>query len=164
LIPAAAHVADIGSGAGLPGVVLAAIRPDLAVTLVDSMQRRCDFLVHVLDELGLANARVLRARAEEMQPGNCDVVVARAVAPLGRLSAWCLPWLRNGGRLLALKGASAADDVRESDVEVRRAGGRVLRLHSPHVAGVEETLVVSIVRTSQSAPVATRRSERSRRR
>ncbi|GAB3995233.1 hypothetical protein GCM10029992_11950 [Glycomyces albus] len=99
LIGPDADVIDVGSGAGLPGIPLAVARPDLWVTLVEPMQRRVTFLEEVVDALGIANVEVLRARAEEVDPkGKSDVVVSRAVAPLGKLAQWCLPLAKVGGR------------------------------------------------------------------
>jgi 16S rRNA (guanine527-N7)-methyltransferase len=105
---------DLGSGAGLPGVVLGLMRPELEVVLLEPLLRRSTFLQEVADDLGLANLRVVRARAEESasdHPAH-DVVVARAVAPLTRLVGWAIPLLRPGGALLALKGVSAEDELR----------------------------------------------------
>ena len=113
LVPESASVADIGSGAGLPGVVLAIARPDLRVTLVEPLLRRTRFLDEVVEELGLQEqVEVVRARAEELA-GTCtfDVVTARAVAPLDRLARWCLPLVDPGGELVAMKGASARAEV-----------------------------------------------------
>lgn len=128
LVPAGAHVVDVGSGAGLPGVVLAVARPDISVILIDSLARRTAFLDEVVTALGLAGrVSVVRARAEEcagrLPAGPAGVVTARAVAPLDRLAGWCLPLLAVGGRLLALKGASAVDEVTEHQATVRRLGG-----------------------------------------
>jgi 16S rRNA (guanine527-N7)-methyltransferase len=126
LIPHGARVDDVGSGAGLPGIVLAIVRPDLQVTLVEPLLRRSLFLDETVATLGLGNVTVVRQRAEERaatQP-DADVVVARAVAPLERLVGWCLPLLKPGGFLLALKGSSATDELREAGSAVRRLGGR----------------------------------------
>ena len=98
---------DVGSGAGLPGIPLALARPDLHVTLLEPLARRVAFLTRCVDRLGLDRVTVVRGRAEEgpsAQLGGADVVTARAVAPLDRLAGWCLPLLRPGGRLLAMKG------------------------------------------------------------
>lgn len=130
LLPAAARVVDVGSGAGLPGLVLACARPDLRVDLLDPLSRRTVFLIDVVAELGLADqVRVFTGRAEsrEMRAavGDSEWVTARAVAPLGRLAAWCLPLLRPGGTLLAIRGARAADELREHRRAVHAQGGRV---------------------------------------
>jgi 16S rRNA (guanine527-N7)-methyltransferase len=105
---------DVGSGAGLPGIPLALARPDCAFVLLEPLARRAAFLDEVVADLGLGpRVRVLRARAEEAArlPDRYDVAVARAVAPLDRLAGWCLPLLRPGGRLLALKGERAEAEV-----------------------------------------------------
>jgi 16S rRNA (guanine527-N7)-methyltransferase len=118
LIPRDARVVDVGSGAGLPGVPLALARPDLSVTLLEPLARRYAFLVECVDALGLPNVNVVRGRAEEgpvrRQHGDADVVTARAVAPLDRLAGWCLPLLRVGGVLLALKGSTAPEELAEA--------------------------------------------------
>ncbi|HUS20985.1 MAG TPA: 16S rRNA (guanine(527)-N(7))-methyltransferase RsmG [Aeromicrobium sp.] len=120
-VPSAATVADVGSGAGLPGLVWAIARPDLRVTLIEPLLRRTAFLTEVIDELGLANATVVRARAAEVSE-VFDVVTARAVADLGRLGNWCLPLVRPGGVLLAFKGESASTEVTMWTEALRRSG------------------------------------------
>ena len=102
---------DIGSGAGLPGLVLAMMRPELSVTLLEPMERRCRFLSECVAELGLANASVLRGRAEETVL-RADVATARAVAPLDRLAELAVRVVRPGGMVLAIKGRTAADELR----------------------------------------------------
>lgn len=105
-------VLDLGSGAGLPGIVLALQRPDVQVVLVESLQRRAVFLTECVEQLGLRNTLVRRARAEELHGTlEVDVVTARAVAPVDRLAAWALPLLHVGGRLLALKGEQAGAEL-----------------------------------------------------
>jgi 16S rRNA (guanine527-N7)-methyltransferase len=122
-IPAGCALADVGSGAGLPGMVLAIARPDLAVTLVEPMQRRCEFLTEVIAELGLANVTVRRARAEALAADlTVEVVTARAVAPLERLARWTIPLLSPGGRLLALKGRSMVDELTRAAPALRALG------------------------------------------
>lgn len=110
LIPDGSAVADVGSGAGLPGIPLAVLRPDLSVTLIEPLLRRYTFLTQVVDELGTTNAHVVRTRAEDHR-ATYDVVVARALAPLHRLIGWCGPLRAPGGVILALKGSSAAAEV-----------------------------------------------------
>lgn len=110
------RVADIGSGAGLPGIPLALARPDLHMTLIEPLLRRSNFLREVIDELGIEVA-VVRGRAEEptvrQRVGEMDAVVSRAVASLDKLAKWSLPLLRQGGRMLAIKGERAEDEIRE---------------------------------------------------
>jgi 16S rRNA (guanine527-N7)-methyltransferase len=119
-----ATVGDVGTGAGLPGVVLAIARPDVRVTLVEPLLRRTRFLDEVVAELGLGEqVEVVRARAEELHGRRTfDVVTARAVAPLERLARWCLPLVAPHGELVALKGTSAADEIIEAGPALARLG------------------------------------------
>ncbi len=109
-------VADVGSGAGLPGIPLALARPAARVILIEPLLRRAEFLQEVVDELGL-DVAVVRGRAEEpdvlRQVGEMDAVTSRAVASLEKLAKWSLPLLREGGRMLAMKGDRADDEVGE---------------------------------------------------
>ena len=114
---------DIGSGAGLPGVVLAMVRPDLNVLLLEPMERRCRFLSECVAELGLANASVLRGRAEDTTL-RADVATARAVAPLDRLAELAIGVVRPGGMVLAIKGRTAAEELRKARPVLRRIGAR----------------------------------------
>jgi 16S rRNA (guanine527-N7)-methyltransferase len=106
-------VIDVGSGAGLPGIPLAIARPDLKVTLLEPLLRRATFLREATAELGLDSVSVVRGRAEDHKQ-TYDYVVCRAVAPLDKLLRWCVPLLKPGGTLLALKGESAAREVGEA--------------------------------------------------
>jgi 16S rRNA (guanine527-N7)-methyltransferase len=132
LIPRGSVVIDVGSGAGLPGIVLAIARPDLTLTLVEPLLRRATFLTECVPELELTNVEVLRARAEEVAGRRrTEVVTARAVAPLARLAEWTFPLLRPGGRLLAIKGERAEAELDEAEPTLRALGarsGEVLRV------------------------------------
>ena len=135
LIDDGERVADVGSGAGLPGIPLALARPSVRVTLIEPLQRRADFLRETVDVLELP-VTVVRGRAEDpdvrVQVGEVDVVTSRAVAALDKLTKWCMPLLRDGGRMLALKGERAEDEILEHqrrlgslgvvDVKVVRCG------------------------------------------
>lgn len=118
-----ASVCDVGSGAGLPGLVWAIIRPDLQVTLLEPLLRRTAFLGEVVEALGLRNVEVLRGRAEEQGPSGYEVVTSRAVAPLDRLARWCLPLTAVGGRMVAMKGGSVAAELSGAREVIRRFGG-----------------------------------------
>jgi 16S rRNA (guanine527-N7)-methyltransferase len=131
------RVGDVGSGAGLPGLVLAIARPDVDFVLIEPMERRVDWLQAERDRLGLANVEVLRARAEEADlPVPLDQVTARAVSALSRLIPWCAPLVRSGGELLFLKGARVDDELEKArkvlkkwqltDVEILVLGEGVL--------------------------------------
>lgn len=123
LIPTKSTVADIGSGAGLPGLVVAIRRPDLRLTLVEPLLRRSVFLTETVAELGLENVRVVRARAEELHGSEVfDVVTSRAVAPLTKLARWSLPLVDAGGCMLAMKGGSADAELADARDELRRLG------------------------------------------
>ncbi len=123
-VPQGAHVLDVGSGAGLPGVPLALARPDLTVTLVEPLQRRVTFLTEVCAALDRPGLDVRRARVEELPPSSAEVIVARAVAPLTRLATWTLPRLVPGGRLVAMKGRSASDEVVDAEPTLRSLAAR----------------------------------------
>lgn len=125
LVPDGCSLLDLGSGAGLPGIVLAMMLPESEVVLLEPALRRATFLEECVAELGLANARVVRARAEQMAGELAvDVVTARAVAPLDRLAAMAVGLLKPGGTLLAVKGAKASAEVRDAEAALRRLGLR----------------------------------------
>ena len=123
LVPTGATVVDVGSGAGLPGIAMALVRPDLDVVLLEPLLRRTTFLAECVTELGLDRVRVLRGRAEE-QAGQltADVVTSRAVAPLERLARWCLPLTGVAGEMLAVKGGSAAEELERAEPRLRALG------------------------------------------
>ena len=121
--PTCATLVDIGSGAGLPGLVLAMMRPDLHVTLLEPMERRTRFLSECVAELALANVTVLRGRAEDTAM-RADVATARAVAPLGRLAELAIRVVRPGGMVLAIKGRTAPDELTAAAPILRRIGAR----------------------------------------
>ena len=128
LIPEGSREADIGSGAGLPGLVVAIRRPDLELTLIEPMARRTDFLSEAVAALELDNVTVLRARADDVSDEVFDVVTSRAVAPLDRLGRWSLPLVVSGGVMLAMKGSSAADEVRTHARALQRAGAGAIEV------------------------------------
>lgn len=126
LLTPQSRVLDVGSGAGLPGIPLAIACPDIQLTLLEPMARRVAWLQEVVTELALT-VEVVRGRAEEApvreRLAEQDAVIARAVAPMERLAGWCLPLVRPGGRLLALKGSSAVEELARDRAPVERAGG-----------------------------------------
>ncbi len=116
-------VLDLGSGAGLPGLVLAIARPDLSLVLAEPLLRRATFLSEAVQALGLTNVDVRRSRGEELHRKiEVDVVTARAVAPLDRLTRWSIPLLAHGGRLLALKGDRAETELAATRPMLRNVG------------------------------------------
>ena len=132
LVPDTCSVIDLGSGAGLPGVVIAMLRPDAKVILLEPMARRVAFLEECVRVLGLANTSVCRGRAEDVAGQlAADVVTARAVAPLERLAGLALGLARPGGLVLALKGAGAAQEVARAGAVLRRLGARDVTIVHP---------------------------------
>ncbi len=148
LLPEQGQLVDIGSGAGLPGVVLAMLRPSLDVVLLEPLLRRSSFLSECVSELGLSNATVLRARAEDKAAAGirADIATARAVAPLDRLAGWANGLLRPGGELLAIKGQSAAAELAAAEPVLSRLGVRSAGvLQAGHGRVVDTTTVVRVV-------------------
>lgn len=147
LLPARGDLVDIGSGAGLPGVVLAMLRPDMHVVLLEPMLRRSVFLEECVAGLDLPNATVVRGRAEELAGVvRADVATARAVAPLDRLAGWAAGLLRPGGQLLAIKGQSAEQELataRPVLSRLRTRSAEVLRVGDGRV--ISATTVVRVV-------------------
>jgi 16S rRNA (guanine527-N7)-methyltransferase len=113
-------VADIGSGAGLPGLVLAIARPDVQWTLIEPMERRVTWLNEQVTALGLDNVDVVRARAEDVRPNGFDVVTARAVSALRTLIPLTAPLVRDGGELTLLKGMNAANEIAAAQKQIKK--------------------------------------------
>jgi 16S rRNA (guanine527-N7)-methyltransferase len=107
-------VADVGSGAGLPGIPMAIAAPESNFVLIEPMERRASWLQEVVGELDLENVEIIRARAEEVEGGEFDVVTARAVAALDKLLRLCVPLLKPGGKVIALKGSKAPEEILEA--------------------------------------------------
>lgn len=157
LISTATRVVDVGTGAGLPGIPLALSRPDLRIDLVEPMQRRVTFLAEVIADLDLApNVRRVHGRAEDASVvrtvGEADWVVARAVAPLGRLVRWCFPLLSGRGRLLALKGETAESEVGRYRSAMLRSGAALIEVEQVGVTVLAEPTRVVVV--SRAGPPA----------
>lgn len=145
-----ATVADIGSGAGLPGIPLAIARPDLQITLIEPLLKRSNFLREVVQDFGLDNVTVVRGRAEDKdvleQLGTFDVVTSRAVAALGKLTKWSMPLVTPGGRMIALKGATAEDELKKDAAAIKKAGGVDAKVYTVGEILDEPSTVVSIKR------------------
>lgn len=148
-IPAEAHrVADIGSGGGVPGIVLAIVRSDLHVTMIESTQKKARFLEETAEALGLTNVAVIDKRAEDVGQsgarGTFDVAVARAVGELVWLAEWCLPLVRKGGRVLAMKGRKVLDEMAATRRAMRVLGGGEPVVHPVELPGAEHHVIVQI--------------------
>lgn len=147
LIGPDAAVADVGSGAGLPGLTLALARPDLRLTLIEPLERRVVWLNEVVDDLGLDNVIVVRTRAElAADEITADVVTSRAVSALDKLARLSIPLLHGSGEMLAIKGRSAADEVEKATKVIRKLGGRETEILTVGGGLLEEpTTVVRIL-------------------
>lgn len=157
------RIADIGSGAGLPGIPLALARPDLRLTLIEPLLRRSEFLREVVDDLDL-EITVVRGRAEDgsvrQQVGEMDAVVSRAVASLDKLAKWSVPLLRPDGRMVAVKGERAEEEIREHrrvmaalgavDVRVMTCGADYLDLPATAVVARRESTVQVVNRSPRT--------------
>jgi 16S rRNA (guanine527-N7)-methyltransferase len=155
LIAEGERVVDVGSGAGLPGVPLALARPDLSVTLVEPMLRRTEFLRETLGVLGLGVA-VVRGRADDAevrgQVGEVDVAVSRAVASLDKLTEWCLPLIRPGGRMLAIKGERASEEVERQRRVMAALGADGVRVMRCGVDYLDPPARVVVARRTPRSP------------
>ncbi len=130
LIVPDAKLIDIGTGAGFPGIPLAIFRPDIKITLLDSLAKRVSFLESVIKELGLGNVTALHGRAEDYAHSlkhreSFDICVTRAVAPLPVITELCLPYVANGGYFIAYKTADCAEEVNSAENALRLTGGRI---------------------------------------
>ena len=142
------RIADVGSGAGFPGIPLAIVERERRFTLIESTGKKCRFLEHVRDALGLANLEVVQARAESYKPEQrFDTVIARAVGPLADLVRYAGPLLAGDGRLLAMKGRFPEDEL-----AAKLNGWKVLGVHALVVPGLDEQRhLVELVRSHSRA-------------
>ena len=142
------RVADVGSGGGVPGIPLAIARPDARVMLVESTKKKAAFLKSAAAELGLANVSVSEWRAEDVGRSNSretfDVAVARAVATLDWLAEWCLPLVKPGGKLLAMKGVRAAEEVAAAAKAIKLLNGGGAVVHPVELPGSEHRVIVEV--------------------
>lgn len=147
LIDRSVTVCDVGSGAGLPGIALAIARPDLSLVLVEPLERRVIWLDEVVQDLGLKNVVVHRARAEQVVDQiDADVVTARAVSALGGLMQLTIPLLHGRGEVLAIKGRSAAEEIAKAAKVIRRLGGSPAEVVTAGAGTLEEPTTVVRVR------------------
>lgn len=140
-------VADVGSGAGLPGLVIAAMEPERAVVLIEPMERRVEWLHEASRALGLSNVQVVRGRADEVSPAvSVDVVTARAVASIDKLVKWCASLTTTTGRMVLLKGRSAPEELDRAKYVLRKYGLSGVVHAAPTIPGVAPTTVVVLER------------------
>jgi 16S rRNA (guanine527-N7)-methyltransferase len=155
--PAGCTVADVGSGAGFPGIPLKIFRPDIKLTLLDSLQKRLTFLETAVHELSLSDVQMVHIRAEEAGRQKIfrqkfTVVVSRAVARLNVLCEFCLPLVAVGCCFIALKGAQYAGEAEEAGRAVAVLGGKVARIKKVHLPGMEDVRAVIYIDKQAETP------------
>jgi 16S rRNA (guanine527-N7)-methyltransferase len=167
LLDADDRIADIGSGAGLPGIPLALARPDLRLTLIEPLLRRSEFLREVVDDLGL-EITIVRGRAEDLsvrqQVGEMDAVVSRAVASLDKLTKWSVPLLRPGGRMVAIKGDRAEEEIRDHRRVMTAAGAIDVRVMRCGADYLEPPATAVVARRGEPVQMVNRSPRTGRRR
>ncbi len=147
-------VIDVGSGAGFPGVPLRILTPDMALTCLDSVGKKMDFVREACAALGLEDVECLWGRAEEMPQlrEKYDVAVSRAVSELDMLSELCLPLVKSGGLFLAMKGPDCEEEVRKADLAVKTLGGRLKEIRRYDVPGADAVHAVVIIEKIKPTP------------
>ena len=154
LPPGEIRIADVGSGGGVPGIPLAIVRPDADVTLIESTRKKGGFLEQAIKSLGLTNAKVIADRAETIAHGplreGFDIVTARAVGGLDFLVEWCLPLVKKGGRMLAMKGARIAEELPAAQRPIRLLGGGEPIVHEVKLPGTANHVIVEIAKLGKT--------------
>ena len=151
------RLVDVGAGAGFPGLPLKILRPELQLTLVESVAKKTAFLQHLVEILGLSEVEIVAARAETVgrdvaRRERYDVAVARAVAELRVLAEYCLPLCRAGGRFLAPKGRLVEGEVQAAQAALAALGGRLLAIEIVHLPGVEPRSLVVVEKVAPTPP------------
>lgn len=149
-------VADVGSGGGVPGIPLAIARADLQILLIESTKKKAAFLERAIADLGLTNVRVSSDRAEDVGQSDLretfDVAIARAVATLDWLAEWCLPLVKVRGKVLAMKGKRAADELAAAARTPRQLGGGVPITHRVDLPGTDSLVIVEMPKVRKTDP------------
>src|SRR3954465_11009533 len=148
-LPKGSHgLADVGSGGGVPGIPLAIVRPDAQVILIESTQKKAAFLGKAIESLRLRNVQLFVDRAESAAHGpsreSFDIVTARAVGAMNLLVEWCLPLVKVGGRLLAMKGAKVIEELADADKIIPRLGGGLPAIHRVNLPETEHHVIVEV--------------------
>ena len=162
-IPQGAAVIDVGTGAGFPGLVLKIARPDIRLTLLDSLKKRLNFLDTVCDELSLDGVVTVHSRAEDGARGELrdsfDIAVSRAVAELNVLAEYCLPYVKVGGRFIAMKGKDAREELSAAENAITILCGQVTQQHTFHLAEAGERSIFEIIKTAPTPQKYPRKSK-----
>lgn len=158
-----AKVIDVGTGAGFPGIVLKIARPDIKLTLLDSLNKRITFLNEVINKLEFADAQAVHLRAEEggknpLYREKYDVATARAVASLNVLSEYCMPYVKKGGTFLSLKGPGALEEIESAKKAIKLLGGEKAEIFYEKQEEIGERNIITIKKISQTPPKYPRNS------
>jgi 16S rRNA (guanine527-N7)-methyltransferase len=149
-------LADVGTGGGVPGIPLAIARPDARVVLIEATKKKAAFLRQAITELGLTNVEVREQRAEEVGQSDLrermDVAVARAVATMPWLVEWCVPLVRKGGRMLAMKGPKVAEELPAAARALRLLHGGTPVVHPIDLPGAEHHVIVEVEKQGRTEP------------
>ena len=152
-IPIGSSIIDVGTGAGFPGMVLKIVRPDIQLTLLDSLNKRISFLDTVASQLGI-EVNTLHSRAEDAANGNLreffDFAVARAVANMRVLSEYCLPFVKTGGSFIAMKGSSAQNELNDAQKSISLLGGKSISCDTFSLANSGERAIITVKKISQT--------------
>lgn len=148
---------DVGTGAGFPGLPIAIAFPNIHVTLMDSLNKRCRFLKDTVQKLGLSNVEIIHARAEELSRnkeyrGTYDICVSRAVANLSTLSEYCLPFVKKGGYFLAYKSEKIYEEMEAGQKAVNILGGTVDQMMSFQLPGTDYRRTLVLIRKDRETP------------
>ena len=157
LFPQGAKVIDVGCGAGFPSIPLKLARRDLQITMTDSLQKRLNFIESVMRTLDLSGAETLHARAEDAgrEPAlreRYDIAVSRAVAELNKLCEYCLPFVKQGGILIAYKGANAVRELQNAENAIAALGGAVRNVYPYTLPGMEDRRALIVIEKTGKTP------------
>lgn len=156
-VPAGCQLCDVGSGAGFPSIPLKIVRPDLKVTIIDSLNKRLKFLADLMQKLELTNLQLLHGRAEDLGRKKelreqFDLVTARAVARMSVLSEYCLPFVKQGGYFIAMKGPKAELELNNAQTALKKLGGQVQQIQALTLPGDEEERNLLLIKKIKATP------------
>lgn len=158
-----ARVIDVGTGAGFPGMVLKIARPDIQLTLLDSLQKRLGFLDEVCNELGFDDVELIHSRAEDGSRtelrDSFDIAVSRAVASLNTLCEYDMPYVKVGGRFIAMKGKEAQEEMSAAENAIHTLGGELLQKHDFILGEAGERSIIEIKKIAATPDAYPRRSK-----
>ena len=162
-VPEGASVIDVGTGAGFPGMVMKIARPDIRLTLLDSLNKRLGFLDEVCGDIGFDDVVTIHSRAEDGARtelrDSFDIAVSRAVAELNTLCEYCLPYVKAGGRFISMKGKDARAELDNAANAIKELNGNVLAFHSFNLAEAGERAIIEIEKTAPTPDRYPRKSK-----